>query len=128
MRDGLGGARIDEDGRLVPAMESPQPPRADLPPLGGVPNDNNIDNNLNNANANANDNPQFFPGNNLNQQENQEELFLAQKRLETELAIAQAVSGLTLLILKIQGAESQEVFRSMDPKADWLFLPVGLKI
>ena len=98
LNDGLGGARIDEDGRLVRATDPPQPPRADLPPVAvgnggdgdGVGN-NNIDNNPNNNN----DNPQFFPADNNNhQQENHEELFLEQKRLETEFTIAQAINEL----------------------------------
>ena len=57
LRNMLGGARIDEDGRLVPVTEPPQPPRADLPPVGGDANNN----------PNANNNIQF----NQQQMENQ---------------------------------------------------------
>jgi len=101
LNDGLGGARIDEDGRLVRATEPPQPPRANLPPVAGDGGDGDGDgvgvgvgNNIGN-NPNNNDNPQLFPANNNNhQQENQEELFLEQKRLETEFTIAQAINEL----------------------------------
>ena len=96
LRNGLGGARIDQDGRLVPATEPPQPPQVNLPPLNNNgPNVNNNDN-LNNNPNNANDNPQLFPGNNFNnlQPEQQEQLFLEQRRRETELAIEHAVREL----------------------------------
>ncbi len=96
LRNGLGGARIDQDGRLVPSTQPPQPPRANLPPLNNNANDNNNNNRNNNNNPNANDNPQFFPENNLNnlQPEQQEQLFLEQRRLDTEFAIAHAVREL----------------------------------
>jgi hypothetical protein len=105
LNDGLGGARIDEDGRLVRVTEPPQPPRANLPPVVGDGDgddddddddngNNNIGNNPNNANNRNNDNPQLFPANNNHQQENQEELFLEQKQQETEFTIAQAVNEL----------------------------------
>mmetsp|Transcript_2308 Transcript_2308/g.4955 ORF Transcript_2308/g.4955 Transcript_2308/m.4955 type:complete len:740 (-) Transcript_2308:154-2373(-) len=101
LRDGLGGTRIDEDGRLIRVLEPPQ----ENPPLPVRGMGNNEDNNINNnniADGNNNMNPQLMlPGNNNHinnpldpQQENPEFRFLEQQRRETEATISLAVKEL----------------------------------
>ena len=86
----VGGARIDEDGRLVRVTEPPEPPQDNMPQDNG--DDANRENNFD---ANRNENPEFLPRNILDdQQENLEELILQQKRRETMFAIEKAVEDL----------------------------------
>lgn len=87
LRDGMGGAQIDEDGRLVRAPRQPQhqpPQQGDPPPVGGIGANNDNNNPHLDPFANVFNNQQQAP-------ENPEEEFLEQLSRETEATIAIAV-------------------------------------
>jgi hypothetical protein len=90
-KQGRGDAEINQDGRLVPITEPPQPPHANLPPgpqLPGIVN-NNVDNNNNNNNNNDDD----FEGmvfQNIDQQQ-EEQQFFERERQEATTTIASVV-------------------------------------
>ena len=91
-KQGRGDAEIDQDGRLVPIIEPPQPPRANLPP--GPPPPGVVNNNVDNNNDNNNDDD--FAGlvfQNIDQRQ-EEQQFYDRERQEAETAIASVVQRL----------------------------------
>jgi hypothetical protein len=110
-----GGATIDQDGRLVPVTQPPQPPRANLPPpppQPGLQNDNN-NNNIGPllAEIDINNNP-ILP-------EQQLEEFFERERQVAAATIAREVQR-----LRLEGVpeEDFEVIL-IDPRGDGLGPP-----